>query len=258
MVNKMAGQKKDKPNKPINTRGLAKRSSRILPTPSSVSDRRTELLDISARLFSEFGFESTSVRQIADLANLLPGSLYHHFATKEDILHEIIRAPLLESAKDSLRISNFPVDAEKRLVANSIMRFTRYIHDGQAHSIIQNDGKFFRRREDFSYVEEAKSTAFHIQESILKEGMATGLFHQGIDTYLMIGTFARMLSSAAAWFCSGDIHSSDKPEQYTFDRVLDFHLDCILRLIRPASRLSAPIPREECQALALSPQPQEA
>ena len=44
------------------------------------------LLDEAARLFRSKGYEATSVRDIARAAGILPGSLYAHFATKEDLL----------------------------------------------------------------------------------------------------------------------------------------------------------------------------
>lgn len=51
------------------------------------SDNRLPLIrDAAARLFSEKGFGYTSMRDIAGLAGMLPGSLYYHFASKEDLL----------------------------------------------------------------------------------------------------------------------------------------------------------------------------
>jgi hypothetical protein len=132
------------------------------------------------------------------------------------------------------------------------MRFHQYVRDWEVHSIILHDSQFFRRRDDFSYVQEVKSRAFRLLELVLKEGMETGLFHPGIDTYLMIGTISRMLSGAAAWFRSGDLYSANKPSRYTLDNVIDFHLDSILRMVRAPSRLTRPIPREACERLILA------
>lgn len=48
--------------------------------------RLPQLLDEAARLFRTQGFEGTSMREIARAVGMLPGSLYCHFATKEDLL----------------------------------------------------------------------------------------------------------------------------------------------------------------------------
>ena len=52
--------------------------------------RRDELLTVAQRLFSERGYEATSVRDIADALAIKAGSLYSHIETKEDLLWEIL------------------------------------------------------------------------------------------------------------------------------------------------------------------------
>lgn len=52
--------------------------------------RRTEILRTAASLIASSGLR-TSLQEIADAAGILPGSLYHHFESKEAILIELIR-----------------------------------------------------------------------------------------------------------------------------------------------------------------------
>ena len=54
--------------------------------------RRDEILAVAARQFAESGYVSTSLREIAEAAHILPGSLYHHFESKEAIAVELIEA----------------------------------------------------------------------------------------------------------------------------------------------------------------------
>jgi AcrR family transcriptional regulator len=51
--------------------------------------RRTEILQTAASLIASSGLR-TSLQEIADAAGILPGSLYHHFESKEAILVELI------------------------------------------------------------------------------------------------------------------------------------------------------------------------
>ncbi len=56
-------------------------------SPSPRSDNRLPLiLDVAARLFREKGYAVASMRDIAAPAGMLPGSLYYHFASKEELL----------------------------------------------------------------------------------------------------------------------------------------------------------------------------
>jgi AcrR family transcriptional regulator len=66
--------------------------------------RRTEILEKAAMLFASSGLR-TSLKEIADACGILPGSLYHHFESKEAIIVELIeryRADLDEIAQKAL------------------------------------------------------------------------------------------------------------------------------------------------------------
>ena len=57
------------------------------PTRSThVDSRLPQILDAAARLFCTQGYQGTTVRDIARSVGMLPGSLYCHFATKDDLL----------------------------------------------------------------------------------------------------------------------------------------------------------------------------
>ncbi|MBU9765613.1 TetR/AcrR family transcriptional regulator [Mycobacterium sp. TNTM28] len=51
---------------------------------------REEILDAAAELFTNHGYASTSTRRIADEVGVRQASLYHHFATKDDILDALL------------------------------------------------------------------------------------------------------------------------------------------------------------------------
>jgi AcrR family transcriptional regulator len=52
--------------------------------------RRSEILDTAASLFGSSGFR-TSLQEIAEACGILPGSLYHHFESKEAIVIELVK-----------------------------------------------------------------------------------------------------------------------------------------------------------------------
>ena len=60
-------------------------ASRAAAAPRS-DNRLPLILDAAARFFAAKGFGYTSMRDIAGMAGMLPGSLYYHFASKEDLL----------------------------------------------------------------------------------------------------------------------------------------------------------------------------
>jgi AcrR family transcriptional regulator len=52
--------------------------------------RRDEILDTASQLFASSGLR-TSLQEIADACGIRPGSLYHHFESKEAIVIELVR-----------------------------------------------------------------------------------------------------------------------------------------------------------------------
>lgn len=51
--------------------------------------RRAELLEVAATVFRRRGFRNASMREIAQEAGILGGSLYHHFASKAALYTEV-------------------------------------------------------------------------------------------------------------------------------------------------------------------------
>jgi TetR/AcrR family transcriptional regulator, cholesterol catabolism regulator len=61
------------------------------------SDNRLgAILEAAARLFAGKGYAATSMRDIAEACDMLPGSLYYHFAAKEDLLVAVYEAGVRE------------------------------------------------------------------------------------------------------------------------------------------------------------------
>ena len=62
---------------------------------------RERILDVALELFTDQGFDGTSMREIAERLNITKPAIYYHFASKEDILmalhmrlHEVGKAAL--------------------------------------------------------------------------------------------------------------------------------------------------------------------
>src|ERR1700724_2608376 len=78
------------PRTGVNSRGGVVTLQHSSWAADSDGTRRTEVLETAASLIGSSGLR-TSLQEIADAAGILPGSLYHHFESKEAILVELIR-----------------------------------------------------------------------------------------------------------------------------------------------------------------------
>ena len=58
----------------------------VMETNGEAGDIRRRIMDVAAELFIEKGVDGGSLRQIADLVGMRAGSLYYHFASKNELL----------------------------------------------------------------------------------------------------------------------------------------------------------------------------
>ena len=85
--------------------------------------RRADLLQVAAMTMAENGIQGSSIRQIAKRAGMMAGSLYHHFASKEAMIEEIITGywdDLFEGYDTAIAESHGAVDAIERLTTVSL------------------------------------------------------------------------------------------------------------------------------------------
>ena len=119
---------------------------------ASESSRRDELLAIAARLFAEKGFRNTTVRDIADAAGILSGSLYHHFDSKESMVDEI-----LSSFQDELfgqydAILGSDTDPRSKLEQAVLVSFDAIDRHHDEVAIFQNDAAYLLTFDRFAYL----------------------------------------------------------------------------------------------------------
>lgn len=78
---------------------------------------RDEILDAAAELFTTRGFTGTSTRMIADAVGIRQASMYHHFATKDDILAALLLETVAGPVERADRIRRECTDPVVRLYA---------------------------------------------------------------------------------------------------------------------------------------------
>lgn len=54
--------------------------------PLRADNRRQALVDAAAAAFREFGYQAASMREVAGRVGMLAGSMYYHFASKDELL----------------------------------------------------------------------------------------------------------------------------------------------------------------------------
>jgi AcrR family transcriptional regulator len=80
------------------------------------SNRREELLRVSAKLFREKGFDGTTIRDISSAAGMHSGSPFYHFKTKQDILVAVMEQGLAEGLRKTEEVMALALPPEQKLL----------------------------------------------------------------------------------------------------------------------------------------------
>lgn len=101
------------------SRTASVRSLRSARAPRA-DNRLPVVLEAAARLFAQRGYAATSMRDIAQAASMLPGSLYYHFAAKEDLLAAVYEAGVRDIVAAARAAAERQTDPWDRLEATCV------------------------------------------------------------------------------------------------------------------------------------------
>ncbi len=193
------------------------------------SNRRAELLRIAAGLFAEKGFKNTTVRDIADAAGILSGSLYHHFDSKESMVDEILSSfqEELFSKYDELLASD--LDAREKIVQAVHISFEAIDQRRHEVAIFQNEADYLGRFERFGYLAKRNAQSRDFWMTLLREGVASGALRSDLDTELAYRFIRDTVWVAVRWYRPG----GELSHQAVADQYLIILLDGIAA--RPGS-----------------------
>jgi AcrR family transcriptional regulator len=166
---------------------------------AKIESVKATILKEAASLFSEQGYERTSMRAIAERTGVSKPAIYYHFANKQSLFEELINTSFEISKQRMEEIANSDRDPIQQLKDLTIASFKstkenpemmRFIYDltaGNIHKTIDLDHKqvFSKHQQWFS--------------QIINNGKRLGLLNQDLDdidfTMIYIGTINMYIMS---------------------------------------------------------------
>ncbi len=197
-----------------------------------MSGRRAELLELAARMFAERGYGQTTVRDIADAAGILSGSLYHHFDSKESMVDEILRSFLDELFTRYQEIVGSGLGPRRTLRALVVASFEAIDHRHAEVAIYQNESKHLMPLERFSYLDDRNVEFRKLWTVLLEEGMRAGEFRADLDVDLVYRFIRDTVWVAVRWYRPGGGLDADA----VADQYLAILLDGIATRRRKATK----------------------
>ena len=172
---------------------------------SQIDSHKQIILKKAAVLFSQKGYERTSMREIAEQAGITKPAIYYHFKNKQALFEELLFSAFQVSQKHYEDIAQCDCDAIKKIknLAVGFFRSTksdpdraRFIHDLTAGNIRKdiklNHRKAFRKQEQYF-------------NEILNDGKKQGIIKKNLDNFTFIMIFIGTLNMYTIGYIKGQI-----------------------------------------------------
>ena|SRR5690348_9788363 len=213
-------------------------AARVLRWERRPDHRPDELLEAALHIFAERGYANTKLEDIAAKVGVTKGTIYHYFATKEDLL---VRA--IEHYHDQAFQPLEAVLEERRgPVSTTIRRFLRRAFgqlDPARQSVltllVQGVARDVPQVYD-RWLETGPVRGWRILAELIERGKASGEFRLDADSEVAARITMSGLILQLAWqrFADGAPHVA-----IDADQLIDSTADLLLQGLRPLARARA-------------------
>ena len=123
-----------------------------------ISDRKTEIINVAAKLFKEKGYSAVTMRDIAQAMDIKAASLYNHIKSKQEILVLIIIEIAEEFTNTMNQVVNSSETTIKKIEKIIQLHLNITLRDANALACLNNDWMhladaeltyFIKMREDY-------------------------------------------------------------------------------------------------------------
>jgi AcrR family transcriptional regulator len=167
------------------------------------NSRRDELLGLAASMFAERGLRATTVRDIADGAGILSGSLYHHFSSKEEMVDELLHDFLDWLFKRYSEIVDSEANPLVRLKGLFMVSFEAIEHRHAQVVIYQDEAQRLLSQPRFSYLEDKNRQQRKMWLELLNQGVKEGYFRPDLEVDLIYRFIRDTTWVSVRWYRPG-------------------------------------------------------
>jgi len=165
---------------------------------SERASRKAIILHEAARLFREKGYRSATLRELARRSGVKGGSIYHHFASKQEILYRIMdktMTHLLHGLAQEIRGTSDPVEGLRRAIAFHI----RYHLANRNETHVTDTELKNLENEYFEEVVQKRRAYERMLMNVLEEGTRTG--HMSVENVKLTSiAVLQMCTGVPSWF----------------------------------------------------------
>ncbi|NLV44903.1 MAG: TetR/AcrR family transcriptional regulator [Candidatus Hydrogenedentes bacterium] len=141
---------------------------------------KERILKEALRLFSEKGFEGTSLQAIADAVGIQKPSLIYHFPSKENLRQNVVESLIVYWKNELPRMLTTSQDDSNRLVSTMTSLVNFFMEDVNRARLVVRE-MIDRPEETFSVLNEHVSPWTRLIGDYLRMGQQGGIYKKDVD-----------------------------------------------------------------------------
>ena len=154
-------------------------------------------------MFAERGLRATTVRDIADGAGILSGSLYHHFSSKEEMVDEVLRGFLDWLFTRYREIMDTEANPLVRLKGLFMTSFEALEYRHAQVVIYQDEAQRLSTQPRFSYIEDMNRQQRKMWVELINQGIDEGYFRPDLNVDLIYRFIRDTTWVSVRWYRPG-------------------------------------------------------
>lgn len=189
--------------------------------------KQLQIIDVAERLFAKKGFAGTSVRDIAQEADVNVSMISYYFGSKEKLIEALFKLRTVESRS---RLENIlaaedvtPIQKINILIDSVIERL---MGNQSFHNIMMREQLSTERTPVIAeHIMNLKFRNMEIMQKIISEGQASGDFRSNIDMSLMTTTlYGTIIQAIATQRFYKKLHKLEDMDEAEFQKYLKSQL----------------------------------
>lgn len=187
---------------------------------------KADIMEVAEKLFCRFGFDKISMDRIAKESNHAKGSLYYHFASKQNLVNSILEKEV-NNIKDSLLqvIGNNKISENQKIKEYATTRMQSMNVSYSYHTALKNkilQSKDTQLIECYGKVHDSLTTWEKEQlTAIIVAGKNKGIFNQNVNASKFVDMLMLTLSSMEfPFFICGTYEKHNETFNYMIDEIL--------------------------------------
>ena len=182
------------------------------------NDKQIEILLVAEQLFAEEGFDGTSVREIAKIANINVAMISYYFGSKEKLLEALVlyRISGMQLQLESLSTEDIsPIEKIEKLIQFYINRINS---NRCMYQILHFEVSTKKREINLDAFTQVKKNNLKLVENIIVDGQQKGLFKSNINIPLVptiiIGSLTHFHTNKHYYEDILELNTDEKYENY--------------------------------------------